>query len=146
MNIIDLAQKVALEAHHGVSNKHDGEPYVLHLQRVSIAVRDAGGSPEEQALAWLHDVVEDTDVTLLDIVNIFGSEMSQDVDAISKRPGETNEQYYVRCKGRPRAKRVKLCDLHDNFGRNHLIEDDAKRLRMAKKYSFGIDILARTEA
>lgn len=42
----------------------------------------------------------------------------------------------------PIAARVKVSDLNDNFRRNHMITDDGKRLRMAGKYSLGLDILS----
>lgn len=153
MNVVDRAQAFALQHHFGVVNKHDGEPYVLHLHRVEMGVRNMlpGGVDQVdflnncRAVAWLHDVVEDTEVTLLDLKNAgFDDEIIDAVDAMSKRQGETNEAYYHRVKRNKIAAVVKLCDLHDNFGRNHLIEgDDEKRLRMAAKYSLGIDILSR---
>ena len=64
---------------------------------------------------------------------------------MTKRKGETNEDYYWRVKQNPHATRVKICDLLDNFGRNHLVEDEEKRLRMAAKYSLGFDILCRRD-
>lgn len=149
MNIVDRAEQIALIAHFGMKNKHDDEPYVLHLQRVYIAVRDAGNDEVRQAIAWLHDTVEDTELTFRDILDDFdGNEISariaSGVLSLTKRAGEPNERYYQRVKNNPDAIAVKIHDIHDNFGRNHLIEDQETKLRMAKKYSLGLDILTRT--
>lgn len=45
--------------------------------------------------AWLHDVVEDTDVTLKDIGDDFGSLVRDAVDAITCTPGEASTDYYA---------------------------------------------------
>lgn len=145
MNIVDKAMLIAMEAHHGIENKHSGEPYILHPYRVYTKVRDAGLSEEFQAVALLHDVVEDTDVTLKDLSDAgFSDDIVNGVDGMTKRPGETLEEYYYRCRRDRLSRVVKPFDIDENFGRNHMIEDDATRLRMAKKYSLGTDILKRT--
>jgi len=149
MNLVDQAQQMALKAHFGQSNNHDDEPYVLHLQRVYISTRDAGLDEIHQAVAWLHDTLEDTNLTVSEIINGLGADESaaciaSGVLSLTKIQSETNEHYYHCVKSNPVAKAVKLHDLHDNFGRNHLIEDEATRLRMAHKYSLGIDILTRS--
>jgi (p)ppGpp synthase/HD superfamily hydrolase len=143
VNTLDKAIAFALKWHFGHANKHDGEPYVLHLQRVAIAARNAGGSEDAQAIAWLHDVVEDRGATWPDLVDAgFNRNIVEGVLLLSKT-GEENRVYYerIRDSGNVDAILVKNCDLRDNFRRNHLIEDDAKRLRMGKKYSMGMDIL-----
>lgn len=142
-NLVDDAMTVALRAHSGAVNKHDGEPYILHVQRVAIAVREAGLDELHQAVAWLHDVVEDTDVTLDDLAKIFWNEpeLVTNVSALTKRKGITNEEYYKNLLNFPIAARVKLKDIADNFRRNHLIADEGTKLRMAAKYSLGTDIL-----
>lgn len=138
------AQHLAFEAHHGINNKHDGEPYVLHLHRVAIIVEADAGTDEEIAAAWLHDTIEDTHITFETIAQQVSYEVAVLVNALSKIKGESNESYYHRIKAHgPSATKIKLADLTDNFGRNHLIENDEKRLRMATKYSLGFDILRR---
>lgn len=148
MNISDAAMLLAMEAHNGHTNKHDGEPYIKHLARVWVHVRDAGGSEVQQAIAWLHDSVEDNKIDYSDIGEAFYDFPREDinavvrgVDAITKR-SESNEQYYRRLKLNEDARFVKLHgDIVDNFSRNHRIKDEATRLRMAAKYSLGVDIL-----
>lgn len=141
-HLVDHAETVALRGHFGQVNHHDGEPYILHVQRVFIATRDAGLSELHQAVAWLHDVLEDTPVTISDLQRefpAFGIVVA--VVALTKVKGESNEDYYTRVATNEIARAVKLHDLHDNFGRNHLIADEATRLRMGFKYSMGIHML-----
>ena len=149
MNIVDKAECLALKAHFNHVNNHDGEPYVLHLQRVYISTRDSGLSEVHQAVAWLHDSIEDTAVTFEDIMTDLGeneitAQIIVGVRGITKIPGVSNQEYYNRVSMNPVAKAVKIHDLHDNFGRNHLIEDETTRLRMAKKYSLGISMLTKS--
>lgn len=143
MTVVDEAMKLALTAHFGHSNSHDGEPYVLHLNRVWILIRDFGYDDDLQAAAWLHDSVEDTDLTLSEIERHTNSRVARIVDVVTKRKGESNEEYYRRVKRDPDGTILKRADLHENFRRNHMIEDEATRARMGKKYSLGFDILGR---
>ena len=138
---LDLAMSVALGAHNGQVNKHNGEPYILHVHRVATHVRDRGLDETHQAVAWLHDVVEDTDVTIYDINNTFNPHISSAVAALTKVKGMTNEEYYLNLKNNTIGARIKVSDIVDNFSRNHTVTDDETRLRFAVKYSLGFDIL-----
>lgn len=131
-------------------NKHDNEMYTLHLARVWINVREAGGDETQQAIAWLHDAVEDGHTTYTDIRNVFSGFDALQVDrligglqAISKVQGETNADYLVRCRANADARFVKLRgDTVDNFRRTHNIEDFDKKARMMNKYSLTVDALS----
>lgn len=149
MNIIDKAQHLALKAHHGHVNQHDGSPYILHLHAVSVLVREAGGDAAQIAISWLHDSVEDGMLTYQEIREALVGESEAErviagIDGMTKRPGEPRTDYAWRCKANPDSCFCKLRgDIVHNFGRNHLIQDDETRLRMAKKYSEYVDILSR---
>lgn len=140
---IDRAMSLALRYHNGQVNSHNGEPYILHVQRVANHVRDRGLSDTHIAIAWLHDVLEDTECTPKEIVEAFPNDgvIVQAVLALTKVKGISNEVYYTLLKADPVAAQVKISDLVDNFSRNHLIEDEVTRLRMAQKYSLGLDML-----
>lgn len=152
MNIVDAAMLVAIENHGGDRNKHDGEMYTLHLARVFINVREAGGSEIQQAIAWLHDVLEDTPMTIQELGGALSkyysgsvAEVTRGVYGMTKVKGETNEEYYHRLTllGNEDARFVKLKgDIVDNFRRNHQIKDESTKLRMSHKYSMGVDILS----
>jgi (p)ppGpp synthase/HD superfamily hydrolase len=139
--ILDLAMSVALGAHNGQTNKHNGEPYILHVHRVASHVRDRGLDETHQAVAWLHDVLEDTDFTVYDLNSMFNPQIIAAVSAITKVKGASNEDYYRNLTRNEIAARVKVSDMIDNFSRNHTVTDDATRLRLAAKYSLGFDIL-----
>lgn len=138
---LDLATHVAICAHNGQVNKHNSEPYIAHVHRVATHVRDRGLDETHQAVAWLHDVLEDTDYTDVELISQFNNEIVTAVLALTKVPGTSNEQYYNALALRPIAARVKISDIIDNFGRNHEITDESTRLRMAHKYSLGLDVL-----
>lgn len=68
-------------------------------------------------VAYLHDIVEDTDMTLYDllVVHRFSQDIVDAVDAITKQPNETRKQYLVRCKQNNIAHKVKIADTLANL-------------------------------
>ena len=74
--MLDKALKFATKAHDGQVRKYTGEPYIVHPIAVANLVKQHGGTEAQQAAALLHDVVEDTDVTLDDICIKFGTEIA----------------------------------------------------------------------
>lgn len=143
-SIVERAMIIALGAHNGQVNKHDGEPYILHVHRVAMNIARAGYDDRHVAVAWLHDVLEDTDVTVEELHAAFPEDpdIVADVVALTKKKGESLVDYYTRLRQRVRAARIKYFgDKPDNFRRNHKIEDPATRLRMAAKYSLCDDML-----
>jgi len=106
---IQRAQAIAEEAHRG-QKRTDGSPYINHPERVADAVED-----HLKPIAWLHDVVEDTKVTLLDLRTIgFPLYIIEAVDLLTHRKGEPNLSYWGKIKGNPDALSVKLADINDN--------------------------------
>jgi len=93
---IRLAFEMALEAHKNMRRK-SGEPYIFHPLAVSqIVAQEIGLGPTSVVCALLHDVVEDTEITLDDIKLEFGSKVSKIVDGLTKISGvvdlNTSEQ------------------------------------------------------
>lgn len=74
MNIVEKARIFATAAHAAVkqTRKYTGEPYIIHPAEVVRIVSQVSHTPEMLAAAWLHDVVEDTGVTLDLILTEFG--------------------------------------------------------------------------
>ncbi len=146
---------IAAEYHGGTLNKHDGTLYLLHPIRVAEhAALQAQGTDLDpvlcKAIGYLHDTVEDTALTLAmlhtrlleaDVPTACIQIILDGVDAMTKVETE-NSDYYAKVKRNPYARHVKVSDLTDNYRRNHLILDDEKRLKMAKKYSLAFDILS----
>jgi hypothetical protein len=135
--IADKAETLARYAHEDQFDKA-GDPYILHPERVAQAVHHLG--PKCVALAWLHDVVEDTSWSLETLSHAgFPRDLLVAVDAITHRPHEPYADYLDRVREDPIARIVKIHDMQDN-GRvdrlTRLPEEIAARLR--RKYTQGM--------
>ena len=75
--LIKLAKQFAADAHKGQVRKLNAEPFMNHPENVARRLYDAGFREELVAAGYLHDVVEDTDVSLAEIESVFGMEVSR---------------------------------------------------------------------
>lgn len=82
-DLISRAYKFAEKAHEG-QKRLSGEPYITHCIAVAEILIDLQVPPEMVAAALLHDTVEDTEVTLGDLINKFSPEISKLVDGVTK--------------------------------------------------------------
>ncbi|MEM7713718.1 MAG: bifunctional (p)ppGpp synthetase/guanosine-3',5'-bis(diphosphate) 3'-pyrophosphohydrolase [Cyanobacteria bacterium P01_A01_bin.68] len=82
-NLISRAFKFAYNLHEGQMRK-SGEPYICHPVAVAGILRDLGGSPVMIAAGFLHDVVEDTEITIDQIEELFGEEVRRLVEGVTK--------------------------------------------------------------
>ena len=84
LNMVRDAFDMAARSHEGTVRK-SGEPYIFHpLEVAQIAVGELGLGPTSAVCALLHDVVEDTEVTLEDIEHRFGGEVAAIIDGLTK--------------------------------------------------------------
>ncbi|HRF75243.1 MAG TPA: bifunctional (p)ppGpp synthetase/guanosine-3',5'-bis(diphosphate) 3'-pyrophosphohydrolase [Chitinophagales bacterium] len=84
---IRLAFEMAVDAHKNMRRK-SGEPYIIHPLRVAqIVVNEMGLGATAAICALLHDVVEDTELTLDDIKREFGIKVSRIIDGLTKVSG-----------------------------------------------------------
>jgi len=84
------AFEMGLEAHSRQRRK-SGEPYFFHpIEVARICVSEIGLGPTAAVCALLHDVVEDTDVTMEDVKTTFGDKISHIVDGLTKLDGLYN--------------------------------------------------------
>jgi len=81
----DKAQVFATAAHAAVGQvrKYDGAPYIVHPIRVANIVRTYGGDTAQISAAYLHDVVEDTHITIDVIRDTFGDTIADLVDDLT---------------------------------------------------------------
>jgi len=131
------AAQVAARAHQGQKRK-DGTPYIAHPVRVAIRC----GAKIYKVVALLHDVIEDTDVTVEELRELgFTEEVILAVDAVTKRPGEQYADFIKRIKAAGElAIAVKLADIEDNLeDQSALDEDEAKFLK--NRYTKAREIL-----
>jgi (p)ppGpp synthase/HD superfamily hydrolase len=129
-----LAEEVARNAHGNDLNKHNGERYIRHVERVVEHLRRFGAKDDVLIVAWLHDTVEDTWVTLDDLSG-FGVVIVNAVNAITHRQGESRLDYYQRVGANRLALTAKLSDLRDNTDPARRVDlPEATRLRLELKY------------
>ena len=81
--LISQAFEFAYQLHQGQYRK-SGEPYICHPIAVAGLLRDLGGSAAMIAAGFLHDVVEDTEVTIEEIEQRFGVEVRRLVEGVTK--------------------------------------------------------------
>ncbi|HSF83587.1 MAG TPA: bifunctional (p)ppGpp synthetase/guanosine-3',5'-bis(diphosphate) 3'-pyrophosphohydrolase [Anaerolineales bacterium] len=81
--LISRAFRVAFNAHKG-QKRASGEPYVNHCLAVAIILAELQVPPAVVAAGLLHDTVEDTDITLVDLQADFGEEIAKLVDGVTK--------------------------------------------------------------
>ena len=104
------AFKVAYKAHKGQKDKA-GKPYILHPVYVAMHTKGV----KRKTVALLHDIVEDTKITLEDLKQMeFDKEIVEAVRCITKIKGEDYSEYLQRVKSNEIAKDVKLADLKHN--------------------------------
>jgi (p)ppGpp synthase/HD superfamily hydrolase len=129
---LDDAIQVARRAHEGQLDK-SGRPYISHPLRVMGALRDE----HERMAAVLHDVVEDTTVTLADLTAAGCPEpVLTALAAVSKQPGEDQESYLARVAANPIALAVKRADIADNLSPDRLERLDREtQERLRAKYT-----------
>lgn len=91
MDILEQAIVFAVNAHSGMVRKGTQNPYILHPLEAAAIVSTMTTDKEVIAAAVLHDVVEDTDITIETICQQFGRRVAELVDAESenKRPGQS---------------------------------------------------------
>ena len=111
MSTLDRAIQIAAKVHQGQKDKY-GAPYILHPIRVMMRV----DSEIEKTVAILHDVVEDSELTVEDLKSEgFSSEVAEAIDALSKRDGEVYDDYINRASLNKLAVKIKISDLEDNM-------------------------------
>ena len=126
----ELAQSIAAAAHKGQVDKA-GKPYIEHPAHVAASVQGDAA----KAVAWLHDVVEDTPLTFADL-----RERGAAPEVIHDESVPYLE--YVRSlKTNPLARAVKLADLRHNSDLSRLPRITEKDQRRAEKYAKAIAVL-----
>jgi (p)ppGpp synthase/HD superfamily hydrolase len=138
---LERAIEIAAQVHTGQVDKA-GQPYILHPLRLMLAV----SSTEARMAAVLHDVVEDTTVTLDELRAAgFPATVLEAVEALTKREGEDYEAFIRRVAPNPIAREVKLADLRDNSDPSRIAEPKERDRERIKKYSQAIVYLGRWE-
>lgn len=86
--MIEKAKKFAVEAHG--EQKYGNKPYVVHLEAVVNNLKNHGENA--QIIGYLHDVVEDTEITYEEVKNSFGEFVADCVEIVTDEPGNSRKE------------------------------------------------------
>lgn len=129
------AERFAVLSHGGQKRRDKVTPYIDHPKYVASLVK----TDTEKAVAWLHDVVEDTNVTIDIISSEFNSEVAWAVNCLTKVKGEDYLSYLKRVKTSNISTKVKIADItHNRSCLNRAIWDDKLRY---DKYTLALFLL-----
>ena len=142
MSNLEKAIATAVEAHMGQGDK-GGSPYILHPLRLLAKFRD----PTLQLIAILHDVVEDSPVTLQNLLDEgFSQTVVDAVDALTRRPEEPYEHLIARAAENDLAKQIKLADLEDHMDLCRYQYLDEEGMLRSQRYHRAYRILTAPQA
>lgn len=138
-DLVARAQSIARVAHEGQTDKL-GEEYIDHPRRVMERARfmaPAQNRYDCAAAAWLHDVVEDSGVTLGELHRQgIPDRVLHAVDCLTKQPGISRADYFARIRDDEIARVVKAADLADNCDPSRVSRLPVPtQYRLSSKYS-----------
>ena len=136
--MIDIALAIAKKAHAGQVDKA-GIDYIQHPLYVASQVK----TEQEKAVALLHDVIEDSDVTVDDLlVSGLSNEVVTAVQILTKKKGQSYQEYLEKVKSNNLARVVKLADLKHNSDLSRLKSVTNTDSERVKKYKNAINYLS----
>ena len=143
------AAAFAARAHRHQLRKDRETPYVSHVFRVSLVVRQVFGfdDPRMLAAALLHDTIEDTATDCDDILEQFGPDVARWVAALTKDmrlPNDEREAAYIQVLSGAewQVKVCKLADIYDNLGDSKHLSAEGRKKTLARSRSY-LDALNR---
>ena len=138
-----LTRKAMIIAYNAHKNQVDksGVPYIYH----PIHVAEQMDTEEECVVALLHDVVEDSNITLDDLSKYFDSTVIEALRVLTKKNDDNYEEYIKRVKTNEIATIVKLKDLEHNMDLTRLDEVTEDDLKRNEKYEDAISYLEMVE-
>ena len=138
------AMKLAYEAHHGQTDKSD-VPYIFHPYHLAEQMKDEISA----CTALLHDVAEDTDITVVDLEKDFPPAVTEALKLLTHSKDTDYMDYILKIKENPVAKAVKLADLKHNSDASRLEAQNGNDLCEAslrmEKYRLAIDVLSAAD-
>jgi len=137
--LLEKGIAIAVDAHAGQVDKA-GRPYILHPLHLMLQMDEA----EAQLTAVLHDVVEDSDITLADLAGLgFPDSVLTALNLLTHRRGVPYDEYIDAIAANPLATRVKLADLTHNMDIRRLAVVTKKDTERMAKYARAVDRLRR---
>lgn len=130
--LIINAKNVAIAAHKGQTRRNGADYFQAHVQLVADAVED-----RLKPIAYLHDTVEDTEITLQDLINAgFPKYITDAVDLLTHKNNEPNLSYWTAIAGNKDAAIVKIADIKQNIS-------DSPSDRQKDKYAQALQLFSK---
>lgn len=131
------AIKLMFEKHKDQVDK-GGVPYVFHPWHVAEAMTDE----KRTTVALLHDIIEDTDMTIEDLSKLdFDKEVLSALIVLTHNKSEDYFEYIKRVSNNSIATDVKIADLYHNLDQSRLERVDDKYLKKSQKYRDSLKFL-----
>lgn len=142
----DLVYGIADKAHAGQVDKA-GVSYMVHLANVKTLTQWFHGCGMElEAVAWLHDILEDTKTTREELLEQgIPLTVVEAIEAMSHREGENYGDFIKRVKANPLARKVKIADLVHNMDLGRLVKITKKDIERNKMYLGALEKLIEEE-
>ena len=136
-SLLNKAIIIAVSAHKGQIDK-GGQPYIFH----SINVMMKMNTIEEKIVAVLHDVVEDTSITMGNLKEAgFGDNILIPLKLLTKSKGVNYMSYIKNIMANPVAKKVKLEDIKNNMDLTRILLPTQEDYERNSKYEKALEIL-----
>ena len=141
MSTLDKAISIACGAHSGQVDKA-GQPYILHPLKLMMMFTDNS----ERIVAILHDVVEDSDMSLDDLKDAgFSNEIVNAISCLSKKNNEPYIDFIMRIKKNNLARKIKIEDIKHNMDLTRLDSITEKDMARLGKYHNALSVLLDTQ-
>ena len=138
--LLKKAEEIATAAHKGQYDRC-GVEYINHPRTVASYVDE----PKLKIIAWLHDTIEDTDITEADLRPVFGDEITDAVVTLTKADDEDYFDYIEKVRKNPLAIKVKLADLTHNMKPDRIKNPTDRDYRRLEKYKKAYAILEKEQ-
>ncbi|BFT66498.1 HD domain-containing protein [uncultured Parvimonas sp.] len=127
---------ISMKAHKGQKDKA-GKKYIFHPIKVAMLSKGY----KTKIVALLHDVIEDSEVTIEDLSKHFDEDIVLAVDCITKKKGQDYQEYLNIVKNNELSRKVKIADLTHNSNLNRLEKITEKDRMRKEKYLKAIEFL-----
>ncbi|MCL7422415.1 MAG: GTP pyrophosphokinase [Methylobacter sp.] len=140
MSDLDKAIAISSRVHSGQVDKA-GQPYILHPLRVMLKFQNE----HQRIVAVLHDVIEDSEISLDDLKRLgFSTTIIEAIDCLTKRNGETYEEFISRVSLNDLARNIKIEDIKDNMDLTRIDSINDIDLARVKKYHRALKFLSKS--
>lgn len=129
---------------HGNQKRKQGTPYYTHPLAVSKMLKEKGFSEEYQMAGLFHDLIEDTDATYEEIIELSNENVAEAVRLVSKAKGYVMEEYIRNIKNNDMARMVKLADRIHNLSESSVANRKFQRKYIKETKEWFLDLAKGT--